>query len=211
MLLSLNLHHLPVIAQAETCQEEQQVELEVKSACEQLILVEKPRLLSRSAALEPSFTKFRKARQVPGQYDFVKRPCSLESPELRPEWKLAATFMPPATYTPSEKSQLYHLRGGESAALAYLHSEDFLKRLETYEQHRNELEGGTKLSAFLAFGCLSLPCVYEHARQSIESCDHFLMHLLVREYRQHQAETYGTKIFRAQGLKDTDAGTQWAH
>ena len=84
--------------------------------------------------------------------------------------------------------------------------------LDAYADTRAGLDGGSKLSAYLAQGSLSPRQVYWTVKESgkaKESVDHFLMHLLVRDYRYLEAKFYGSKLFAPYGLQSKPS-LEWA-
>ncbi|OWY25017.1 DASH family cryptochrome [Sphingobacteriales bacterium UPWRP_1] len=107
--------------------------------------------------------------------------------------------------------------GGETAGLLrlkyYLWEKDLLK---TYEETRNQLIGGdysSKLSAWLALGCISARTVfeevqrYEQERVKNKSTYWLIFELLWRDYFRFVAVKYGNHLFKPGGLKQVAATT----
>lgn len=101
--------------------------------------------------------------------------------------------------------------GGETAGLLrlkyYLWEKDLL---QTYEETRNGLIGGdysSKLSAWLALGCLSPRTIheevkrYEQERVKNKSTYWLIFELLWRDYFRFVAVKYGNSLFKPGGLK----------
>ena len=101
-------------------------------------------------------------------------------------------------------------KGGETAALArlkyYLWDTDLI---QNYKESRNGLLGGdysSKLSSWLANGCLSPKTVYaelrryERERKSNESTYWLFFELLWRDYFRLMGKKHGSKLFQKGGL-----------
>lgn len=102
-------------------------------------------------------------------------------------------------------------QGGENNAL--LHTQQYFSSQlpKSYKQVRNALEGwdnSTKLSAWLANGCLSPRAVidklkhYEATVDKNDSTYWIFFELLWREYFQWYAQCYGVKLFYLSGIKN---------
>ena len=112
---------------------------------------------------------------------------------------------------------VYH--GGERAGLDRLQYYTFDTELLTrYRATRNlslGLDYSSKLSTYLAHGCLSPRKVwhvvkqYEREVKKNGSTWKLLFELVWRDYFQYQALRYGDKIFAAGGLKDREVA--WSH
>ncbi len=106
-------------------------------------------------------------------------------------------------------------KGGETYALQrlkyYLWETDLLK---TYEETRNGLIGGdysSKLSAWLAHGCISPRTIYEEVqryeaeRVKNKSTYWLIFELLWRDYFRFVAMKYGSHLFKPAGIKQDKA------
>ena len=105
----------------------------------------------------------------------------------------------------------YHIiSGGETEALKrleyYLWESDLIK---TYKKTRNQLLGGdysSKLSAYLAAGCISPKLVYDYVKKyeskngSNESTYWLIFELMWRDYFRFMAKKHGNKIFKPTGI-----------
>ena len=96
--------------------------------------------------------------------------------------------------------------------------EEFLKDgLSTYKKERNGFVGenySSKLSPWLANGCLSIKKVYhrviEWAKEEPErNVDHFVKHLFVRDFWKYWALHYGNKIFQKYGSIGQEPKESW--
>jgi len=118
-----------------------------------------------------------------------------------------------------EYSEDYNFVGGESAALAqldyYLWQSDNIAR---YKKTRNEMLGwdfSSKLSAYLAQGCISPKTVYaevkkyEKLRTKNDSTYWLIFELLWRDYFRLIGKKYGNKIFIPQGITEEET-PQWS-
>ena len=102
--------------------------------------------------------------------------------------------------------------GGESAALERLEDYTFRsKHVATYKETRNGLIGSeysTKLSPYLAFGCVSPVRVMQRVREfektvvKNESTYWVFFELLWRDYFILMARDFGIKLFQRSGFKD---------
>lgn len=104
--------------------------------------------------------------------------------------------------------------GGESAGLEqlnrYLHEWQHVRH---YKETRNQLEGwdfSSKLSPWLAQGCLSVRRVYREIKRhedrygENDSTDWLRFELIWREYFQWLARFQGAKLFRLRGIRDVN-------
>ena len=132
--------------------------------------------------------------------------------------------LPPVVTDPRQRMQY---RGGESRGLARLSEWVFAAdALKTYKETRNgllEADDSSKLSPWLAMGCLSPRQVhsavrrYEAERVTNESTYWMVFELLWRDYFRFIVAKHGDRIFRAGGLvgarirwvSDPDALTRW--
>lgn len=167
-------------------------------------------------ALPDIFTEFRKSVET-----FCKpRPC-FPAPTTINSQQVNSTQQVPCLadlgydISPLETEEYakraFHQKGGETAALNRIQSYFFEnKHLSNYKETRNGLLGSdysSKLSAYLAFGCISPRYVYEQVKQyekDIESNDStywLIFELLWRDYFKYVARKYGNKIFQPQGIK----------
>lgn len=106
----------------------------------------------------------------------------------------------------TSQNAVYMFKGGESYGLQRL--EEFLKDgMETYKKERNGFVGekySSKLSPWLANGCLSIKKVYHIVKEwdkeeDSRNADHFVKHLFVRDFWKYWALHYGNKIFHKYG------------
>ena len=116
---------------------------------------------------------------------------------------------------PFDKRAVLQFHGGESAALARLKYYVWDTNLiATYKDTRNGLVGGdysSKLSPWLAHGCISARYVYHHIKQyeackgANESTYWLCFELLWRDYFRFAALRYGSSLFQLAGpRKRTD-------
>lgn len=111
-------------------------------------------------------------------------------------------------------STSYSFKGGESAALDqlnyYLWKTDLI---QSYKKTRNELLGwefSSKLSAYLAHGCLSPKRIYhevkkyESERGANDSTYWLIFELLWRDYFRLVGKKYGNGIFKLDGIQDEE-------
>lgn len=153
------------------------------------------------------FTRF---RQLVERHAVVESP--LPAPSALPPWPHPLESKLPqleARLRQLPESPGHRWRGGETAALtqlqAYLSGPVF-----TYKQTRNAFEGATfssRLSPYLALGCLSPRTVYEELRKAErqrganESTYWLFFELLWREYFRWLLLKEGQRFFRASGLR----------
>ncbi|MBX2899439.1 MAG: DASH family cryptochrome [Cyclobacteriaceae bacterium] len=164
--------------------------------------------------LPNQFTSFRKAVE---RNLVVRMP--LPEPALKPLPEIEPGTIPSLrdfelpTIKPTSKSVITYA-GGEAAALAhvqdYIWTKDLLK---TYKETRNGLLGpdySSKFSPALSLGCLSARTIYyevkkyEQQRVANDSTYWLIFELLWRDYFRLVAEKYGSKIFRAGGIRDRE-------
>ena len=119
--------------------------------------------------------------------------------------------------------------GGESEGLKRLHEFIWEKDLlKTYKETRNNLIGGdysSKFSAWLSLGCLSPRTIYEEIKKyeteklKNDSTYWLVFELIWRDYFHLIALKYGTRLFKASGIKfdlkkkwkrDREVFLQWA-
>lgn len=174
------------------------------------------------------FTHFRKAversssvrtpRPAPGQLPLAPDIDAGELPAL------ADLGLPEVTVDPRG---VLDFEGGETAGLArlddYIWRRDLLRR---YKQTRNGMLGGdysSKLSPWLALGCLSPRQVhaevqrYEQERVRNDSTYWLVFELLWRDFFRFTAVKQGTRLFRASGMRgvelpwsvDEEAAARW--
>lgn len=158
------------------------------------------------------FTEFRKRVE--------KKGISMESmpaiqalppmPELASEFSVdwASIFNP--VQLPDERTA-FPFQGGEDHALARLHDYVWERKLASnYKNTRNGLVGedySTKFSPWLANGCLSAKRIYQEIKafeaQNGESEQTYwiIFELLWRDYFRFTARKFGSRIFKANGLK----------
>ena len=111
-----------------------------------------------------------------------------------------------------EEHSWLKIRGGESSALGQLQSyfweKDLLKR---YKETRNGLIGmdySSKLSSWLALGCISPRTIYtevkryEKERIKNESTYWLIFELIWRDYFRFIAKKHGTKLFQVSGIRN---------
>jgi deoxyribodipyrimidine photo-lyase len=111
-------------------------------------------------------------------------------------------------------------KGGETEALNrlqdYIWDKDLLK---TYKETRNGLIGGdysSKFSVWLSLGCLSPRTVYEEVKRyeqqrvKNDSTYWLIFELIWRDYFHFVALKFGTRIFKASGIKH-DLNIEWKH
>jgi len=172
--------------------------------------------------IDDTYTPFRKAVEA----DSEVRPI-VETPSLPP----VPDDTPPAgslpdlpeladslsTPEPDERAAL-QFEGGETAAIGrldnYLWEDDLLRE---YKETRNGLLGAdfsSKLSAWLAAGCLSPRRIaeavdrYETERVANDSTYWLLFELIWRDFFQFQVAKYGGQYFARGGLQERD-GLDW--
>lgn len=160
------------------------------------------------------FTQFRKAVESRTRI----RP-TLPHPQVMPPLPsgLEVGVLPSLTdlgmQIPQSREGDYQVKGGETAGLA--HWKQYLeeRRPSSYKETRNGLLGmgySSKLSAWLALGCLSPRRVYEDLKQyeaeygANDSTYWLVFELLWRDYFHFVAMKFGSRLFRPGGLKDYD-------
>lgn len=158
----------------------------------------------RIAELPNSFTQFRKQVEL----------LDVARPMLPPQ-QLPPPPVPIALEVLSKTVDLKSaFTGGESAALKHT-KEYFATDLPAnYKNVRNELDGwtnSTKFSPWLALGCLSVRHLvarlksYEQLNGSNDSTYWIYFELLWREYFQWYAHRYGARLYRFDGIKNTNS------
>ncbi len=167
-------------------------------------------------ALPDIFTEFRKS---------VERFCTprtcfqtlteIHSPALKSADKIPSPaelgYDTGLLVTEEFSKRVFEFKGGETEALSRLKSYFFEnKHLSKYKETRNGLLGSdysSKLSAYLALGCISPRYVYEQVKkyekevESNDSTSWLIFELLWRDYFKYVARKYGNKIFQPQGIK----------
>lgn len=111
----------------------------------------------------------------------------------------------------TDNRSVLDFKGGETEALnrlnEYFWEKDLLK---TYKETRNGLIGGdysSKLSAWLAVGCISPRKIYEEVKKyeaeriANDSTYWLIFELLWRDYFHFIALKFGTRLFKSSGLK----------
>lgn len=103
-------------------------------------------------------------------------------------------------------------KGGETYGLQRLNEYFWIEdRLREYKETRNNLLGAgysTKLSCWLAMGCLSPRKVYEEVKRyealriKNDSTSELIYEMLWRDYFQFIARKYGNQIFKVEGMKN---------
>jgi deoxyribodipyrimidine photo-lyase len=111
---------------------------------------------------------------------------------------------------------VYHFRGGEAAGRARLTEWTWERdRLRRYKSTRNGLvdpDDSSKLSPWLALGCLSPRLVhaevrrYERERERSEETDWLVFELHWRDYFRWVAAAHGTTLFQLGGLRGHTSG-----
>lgn len=161
------------------------------------------------------FTQFRKAVEsrtrirpaLPRPKALPALPAGLE-PGVLPS--LTDLGMP----VPEGREDDYHVKGGETAGLAHWKQYRDEGRPSTYKETRNGLQGmgySSKLSAWLALGCLSPRQIYEDLRRyeaeygANDSTYWLVFELLWRDYFHFVAMRFGSRLFRPGGLKGSDS------
>ncbi len=158
--------------------------------------------------LASSFTAFRKTMEKSGR---IREPLSLHEnvqealeniPDDLPRFK--------TLYTPCKSM----IKGGEKEGLKRLNYYLFTsKKVSTYKETRNgmdEFDDSSKLSAYLALGCLSPRNVYQQLKQyekrygANESTYWLYFELLWRDYFHFLHVRYRSKFFFKQGLYQRD-------
>lgn len=122
-------------------------------------------------------------------------------------------------YVPSHESAIdVQYQNGEISALQRLNYYFFdSNKIASYKETRNGLEGwdfSSRLSAFLALGCISPAYVYKKLQQyentvlKNESTYWLFFELLWREFFHLQAIKHGIKLFRCGGIQENKAKNQ---
>lgn len=158
----------------------------------------------------------------------VERFVSIRQPLSKPEKLIPLTVsvesgeIPELTdlgHEPFDKPvQAFAPIGGESEGLKRLHyylwESDLVK---SYKQTRNELLGGdysSKLSPWLAQGCLSPKTIYaelkkyEAEKGANDSTYHLFLELLWRDFFRLMGKKHGNNIFKSSGIKG-EADFNW--
>lgn len=120
----------------------------------------------------------------------------------------------------SDSRGVLDFEGGETAGLQRLQSYFWESdNLATYKETRNGMLGAdysSKLSAWLAQGCISPRQIYEEVkryeaeRTANESTYWLIFELLWRDYFHFVMLRWGTRLFKASGLK-LDKDREWKH
>lgn len=170
------------------------------------------------------FTAFRKevensaaVRPTLPEPDRVRVPSGYEAGEIPDLIDLG--FTEPEIKVPDARGVLDY-EGGETAGLRRLH--DYLwgsDHIATYKETRNGMLGAdysSKLSAWLAQGCISPRQIYEEVkryeaeRTANESTYWLIFELLWRDYFHFVMLRWGTRLFKPSGLK-LDKDKRWRH
>ncbi|TAH30746.1 MAG: DASH family cryptochrome [Cytophagales bacterium] len=118
----------------------------------------------------------------------------------------------------SDEKKAIHFEGGETAGKKHL--QQYLwenNHIVHYKETRNELLGdsySSKLSAWLALGCLSPRYIYEEVKKyetekiKNDSTYWLIFELIWRDYFRMVAKKYGNKIFQLEGIKSKEK-LQW--
>ena len=143
------------------------------------------------------------------------RPISVEESvelESTPEFYGASSYQ-------ADPRGVMEFRGGETAGLARINDYFFESdRLSEYKETRNGMLGegySSKLSPWLAFGCLSPRYVtaevrrYEEERVANDSTNWLIFELLWRDYFAFILAKHGAKLFRVGGLRELSL--PWQH
>ena len=160
-----------------------------------------------------TFSQFRKAVES-GTQVRVCYPTPLKASPLK---GIPVGLIPSLSDLGLEKNQITDSRavidfqGGESQGLArlraYIWDKDLLRN---YKKNRNGLLGGdysSKLSPWLALGCLSVRKVYEeitlYEKEVVKNQSTYwlVFELLWRDYFKFVAKKYGNVIFKTSGIK----------
>ncbi|MCS6820708.1 MAG: DASH family cryptochrome [Microscillaceae bacterium] len=165
------------------------------------------------------FTQFRKEceRICPVRPTFATPtklpalPQNIEIGEIPTLKKLGLNPPTSIHYLPKNTDHLMIWKGGESEALAHLNEYLWEKKLlHTYKETRNGLLGkkySSKLSAWLALGCISVRYVYEQVQEyekqikKNESTYWLIFELIWRDYFRFIAKKYKNAIFKPHGIK----------
>jgi len=213
-----------VVFQKEVTFEELKVEKEIKEFCasEGLKVTEVwgstlyhlEDLPYRSAAAIPdTYTQFRKEVEAKGR---VRGVVAVPARLAPPPPGLAASALPTLAALGVEEvardpRSAFPFAGGESAALARLQSYLWdTKAVADYKETRNGLVGteySTKLSPWLALGCLSPRTIYSEVKRfekeevANKSTYWVIFELLWRDYFRFVCLKFGTRVFHLTGLQ----------
>lgn len=160
--------------------------------------------------LPESFTPFRKQVEAVKVKASLAKPAELPAPP--PDLMFADGLQSLADWSSADNELIF--LGGESAALQqlhyYLHESKLVKR---YKKTRNELDGwdfSSKLSTWLAQGCLSARKVmdelydFEEKYGANESTYWLYFELLWREYFQWLHVKYQHRLYQERGIRNID-------
>lgn len=169
------------------------------------------------------FTQLRKMVEIRGKesnynvrnYFIIPNGYSLSTLGEPVDYAKAVTQIPVkeqmSASTPSKNSAIENMKGGEDEALKRV--DDYFFRsdgLKFYKNTRNGLLGteySSKLSMWLALGCLSARYLYhkvkqyERDEQPNESTVHFVFELLWRDFFKFNGFKYGNRIFFLNGFR----------
>jgi deoxyribodipyrimidine photo-lyase len=159
-----------------------------------------------------SFSQFRRQieKRLQPEVATPQPPVSLTQPGQEAPF---VTHVPwPADFSSAREQSGFHLRGGESSAENWLTHYLWQSRaIAHYKTTRNQLCGreySSQLSAFLAWGCLSVRKVwhaikdYEKTHGADEHSYWLGFELLWREYFHWSLRVHGHRYFHYQGLSD---------
>ncbi len=153
--------------------------------------------------LPATFTKFRK------QVEHLPLEEPLTTPDILPRPMVGLNYANDPL--PSVVKKKTPFQGGEDTGASLLQTYFSTLQPSTYKETRNALQGwenSTKLSAWLAHGCLSARQVahalghYEAMIKANESTYWILFELLWREYFQWYALEHGVRLFAPGGIKN---------
>jgi len=213
-----------VVYQKEVTFEELQVEEEIKDFCKSeglkvtevwgSTLYHREDIPYRSAAAIPdTYTQFRKEVEGRGR---VRAPVAAPANLAPPPPGLATGALPTLAALGVEEvardpRSAFPFPGGESAALARLRSYLWDTRaLAAYKETRNGLVGteySTKLSPWLALGCLSPRTVHAEVKRfekevvANQSTYWVIFELLWRDYFRFVCLKFGNRVFQLGGLR----------
>ncbi len=167
------------------------------------------------------FTEFRKAvekqskiRSTFSTPQSVKLPEGLELGKIPEIYELILFSEPPS----KDSRSVLNFKGGETEALQRL--DDYFwqgDHLKTYKETRNGLLGAdysSKLSAWLALGCISPRYIYEEIKKyetqriANDSTYWLVFELIWRDYFRFVALKFGTRLFKVTGIKN-DFNKKW--
>lgn len=173
-------------------------------------LFDQPELPFDVEDLPPTFSKFRKQVENHPIQKPMRRLTSLPSPpNTLPKFDVISPLL---THQPSE------FTGGEEAGLSHLTAYFASRHPSHYKLTRNALDGwenSTKLSPWLALGCLSPRTLIERLEiyhQQVEqnsSTEWIKFELLWREYFQWYSHNHQQKLFRFKGIKNKSPNTSF--